>query len=60
LIARDVINIKRNPILVRARMGQAVFLAVFAGGVFFGVTDYYKAGIQATMSSNNPKAQSIL
>lgn len=37
LLYRDFINIVRNPLLVKARFFQTIFMAVYAGGLFFGV-----------------------
>lgn len=41
LIHRDFINIVRNPLLIKARIFQTLFMAVFAGGIFFGVAHRY-------------------
>lgn len=35
LIKRDVINIVRNPMLVRARVMQTIILGIFIGGLYF-------------------------
>lgn len=41
LIGRDFINIVRNPLLVKARFFQTIFMAIYAGGLFFGVAQNY-------------------
>jgi hypothetical protein len=38
LIYRDYINILRNPLLVKARFFQTIFMSLFGGGVFFAIT----------------------
>lgn len=42
LIHRSVVNVVRNPMLIRAKLAQAIFMALFTGGIFFdiGTKDY--------------------
>jgi hypothetical protein len=42
LLKRDVVNIIRNPLLVKVRIIQIIFIALLAGGIFWqaGGQDY--------------------
>jgi ATP-binding cassette, subfamily G (WHITE), eye pigment precursor transporter len=42
LIKRDIINMLRNPILVKSRFIQIIYLTIYMGGLYFnaGRTDY--------------------
>jgi len=42
LIFRSLINTLRNPILLRSKILQSIFMALFVGGLFFdiGTKDY--------------------
>lgn len=42
LIKRDIINIIRNPILVKSRIIQVIILTIYIGGLYFnaGRKDY--------------------
>jgi len=42
LLKRDILNNVRNPLLVRARIIQIAFMAIFTGGLYFsaGRSDY--------------------
>jgi hypothetical protein len=37
LVHRNVINTIRNPILLKSKIFQGLFLAVYSGGIFFGI-----------------------
>lgn len=39
LTQRSILNTIRNPILIRAKFFQAIFMALFIGGLFFGDGD---------------------
>jgi hypothetical protein len=38
LLSRDAKNILRNPLLIKSRFFQTIFLAVYSSGVFFNIT----------------------
>lgn len=42
LINRDLVNLVRNPMILKARIFQAIFLALLIGGLWWkiGQTDY--------------------
>lgn len=42
LVQRNILNIVRNPMLLRSKVFQGIFISLFIGGLFFGIgkTDY--------------------
>ena len=52
LMKRDITNIARNPILVKARVFQILILSTYSGGVFFaaGKGNYSNNGDWSTIS----------
>ncbi len=47
LLKRNFLNTIRNPLLMKAKVLQGIFLSLFAGGLFFG------AGKKDLMNLNN-------
>ena len=37
LIERNLLNVVRNPMLLRSKVFQGIFIALFAGGLYFGI-----------------------
>ena len=54
LLKRDVINILRNPIILRARIIQTIFLGIFIGGLFFNAGRDYTG--QESQNDANSRA----
>ena len=54
LLKRDVINILRNPIILKARIIQTLFLGIFIGGLFFNAGRDYTG--QTSQNDANSRA----
>lgn len=54
LMWRDVLNIRRNPLLVRSRIVQTAVIALIAGGLFWKLeSDYTLKGLSKGFNSKN-------
>jgi hypothetical protein len=54
LLTRDFINIRRNPLILRARVFQTIILGLISGGLFWGMGDNYsQLGLSVDFNSKN-------
>lgn len=56
LIRRDILNILRNPILLRSRIFQTIFLGLFLGGLYFNVGRNY----DGHTNQNNANSRALI
>lgn len=47
ILKRDVLNMMRNPLVIKARIMQTIFLGLFVGGVYFGTDKRDQYVVQA-------------
>ena len=36
---RNILNTVRNPLLLKAKLSQSIFIALFLGGIYFGAAE---------------------
>jgi hypothetical protein len=54
LIWRDLINIRRNPLILRARIIQTIILGLITGAIFYDLPiDYHLGSLSVGFNSRN-------